>query len=177
MRQYLLRIGVFLTMMLVACGSPITPADSINPVSRPDIGTLTPLTITPPAETEIVYQPSCYFNWARQPLPELSSQVQTALEEAGLTGVTARAEAYGENCYDSQTNEVIYFAALETDFRVTLDVPNLEDSEHLGNMLEEALIVLDKFPSRAFKSTSALTKIKTQCTLPFEQFFEQSFFL
>jgi len=36
------------------------------------------------------------FQLATQPLPELSTQVQAALDAAGLTDVTARAEVYGE---------------------------------------------------------------------------------
>ncbi len=71
------------------------------------------------------------------------------MERAGLTGITARAETYGENCYDSQTNEAVYFATLETDFRVNVEVENLEDREALGDLLEKILVVVDGFPTEA----------------------------
>jgi hypothetical protein len=69
------------------------------------------------------------------------------METAGLKGVTAVAEAYGENCYGSVTNEVQYFAELETDFLIDMDVPNLADTESLGQSLEAILTVLDQFPA------------------------------
>ena len=90
---------------------------------------------------------SCYFNWATQSLPDLSNQVQAALDAARLTGVTANAEAYGEYCYGSQTNKPLYFSAMETDFRVTAQVKTLTNKDRLGNLLEQILIVLDGFPT------------------------------
>jgi hypothetical protein len=103
-------------------------------------------TATPIASDTPDTQP-CYFNWATQPLPELTSQVQAAMESAGLSGISARAEAYGENCYNAQNNQAVSFAALETDFSVTVDVTDLKNKELLGNLLERILIVLDRFPS------------------------------
>jgi len=125
------------SILLTGCSLPGTP----------ELATTPPNTESSSAEPETTYPQACYFNWATQPLPELSSQVQSALEDAGLTGVAARAEAYGENCYDSQTNEVVYFAAMQTDFRVTINVPDLKDTERLGDLLEKVLIALDNFPT------------------------------
>jgi hypothetical protein len=105
-------------------------------------------TPTPTLTLETEYT-GCYFNWATQPLPDLSLEVQAALEAAGLEGFTAIAEAYGENCYDSQTNEVVYFATMETDFRLTVEVDDLEDTVALGDMLELILVTLDQFPPGA----------------------------
>jgi hypothetical protein len=102
--------------------------------------------VAPATDTPANYQ-NCYFNWATQPLPELSAQVQATITAAGLTGVIATAEAFGENCYDSQTNKPISFSAMETDFRISVPVDNLADYEKLGNLLEEILTVLDGFPT------------------------------
>ncbi len=123
-------IPLLLVMFLAACNLP-RPAQETLPA---------PATDTP------VYQ-NCYFNWATQPLPEISRQVQQAVEKAGVRGVSARAEAYGENCYDSKTNEVAGFSAMETDFRISAEVSDLKDTEALGNLLERILIVLDEFPT------------------------------
>ena len=110
------------------------------PSSTPDPGGV------PTTDTPVNYQ-NCYFNWATQPLPELSAQVQAAINTAGLTGVIATAEVYGENCYNSQTNKPVSFSAMETDFRLSVPVDNLNDYEKLGNLLEEILTVLDGFPT------------------------------
>ena len=108
------------------------------PRSTPDLEAA-PVTDTP------ADQP-CYFNWATQPLPDLSTQIQAAMNTAGLTGVGVTAEAYGENCYDSQTNQPVSFGAIETDFHITAKVADLTDKDDLGHLLEKILVVLDSFP-------------------------------
>ena len=100
-----------------------------------------PETRTAPANSQ-----NCIFTWATQPLPELTVKVQAAINAAGLTGVSANAEAYGENCNDSQTNKLIRFSTLETDFFITVKIANLTDKDNLGNLLEKILAVLDSFP-------------------------------
>ena len=121
---------LLLILILPACNLP-----------RPGVDTLIqPATDTPAYE-------NCYFNWASKSLPDLSKQVQGALEKAGLDTVRVRAEAYGENCYDSKTNEVVGFSALETDYHLTAQVDDLKDAEALGNQGEKMLAVLDQFPA------------------------------
>jgi hypothetical protein len=100
----------------------------------------TPTSAAPPGNSQ-----NCYFNWATQPLPELSASVQSSINSVGLKGVIAKAEAYGENCIDPQTNKPIRFAVLETDFRVAVTVTDLGDTTDLGNRLEKILGVLDAF--------------------------------
>jgi len=100
-----------------------------------------PDTRTAPATSQ-----NCIFAWATQPLPDLTAKVQAAINAAGLTGVSASAEAYGENCNDSQTNKLIHFSTLETDFFITVKIANLTDKDNLGNLLEKILAVLDSFP-------------------------------
>jgi len=98
---------------------------------------------TPTIATEPGNSQNCYFNWATQPLPELSAKVMAAINAAGLKGVIAVAETYGENCIDPQTNKPVSFAVLETDFQVTVTVTDLSDTTDLGNSLEKILGVLD----------------------------------
>jgi hypothetical protein len=105
------------------------------------------VTSVPGAVTETQSNPpQCAWNWATQPLPDVSGQLQTAFDKSGLTGITVSAEAYGENCYDSLTNQVAYFATMETDFRLVVQVDSLADRPHLGDMLERILTVIDDFP-------------------------------
>ncbi len=73
MRKLLLLIPL---LLLVACNLPnITP---------------TPL---PVEASDTPSDQPCYFNWASQSLPELSAQVQAAMEAAGLADIQAIAEA------------------------------------------------------------------------------------
>jgi len=89
--------------------------------------------------------PGCYFNWATQPLPDLSRQVQEAVDKSSLTGVTASAEAYGENCYDNLTNKIVYFSTMETDFRFKAAVEDLDEAR-LGKSAERLLEVIEALP-------------------------------
>lgn len=75
----------------------------------------------------------------------MSLELQSALEAAGLQGVSGTAEAYGENCIVA-SGEVDHFAAMETDFRIRAEVPSLADTAALGDLLERILAVLDTFP-------------------------------
>ena len=40
----------------------------------------------------------CAWSWANRPLPEVTDQLQAALEAAGIPGVKARVYDFGENC-------------------------------------------------------------------------------
>jgi hypothetical protein len=137
MKKSLTALNLFL-LALLACALP-----------RPVFDAQQPPTKTPPTITVDSAYMGCGWNWATQALPELSAEVQSAMQAAGLDGVTVLAEAYGENCFDGQTGEVLYFATMETDFRVTVQVKDLNDRALLGQVAEEVLIVLDGFPPGA----------------------------
>jgi hypothetical protein len=89
----------------------------------------------------------CAFMWATKGLPELSNRIQSAIESAGLKRVTIYAEAFGENCVDTENKKIVSFGAMETDFHVTASVDDLTDKDALGNLLEKIMIVLDGFPA------------------------------
>lgn len=67
---------------------------------------------------------NCAWQWARQALPEITSMAQIALNMHGIQDSEARAEAYGETCASSQGGN---FAAMTTDFYITLPVERLPD--------------------------------------------------
>lgn len=79
-------------------------------------------------------------------MPELTNQVQAALEAAGIPGASANVYAFGEDCFDPQTGTVMRFATMETDFDIQLHVASLQDLDALGNLAEQVLAVLDTFP-------------------------------
>ena len=124
-----------LLLLLTACNLPH---------ASPDPVTDAPPTETPTPTGEAGYT-QCAWSWATQSLPDLTAEIQTAMEAAGLTGITARAEAYGENCITAN-GAVDHFATMETDFRIRVEVPDLNDTAVLGDLLERILIVLDAYP-------------------------------
>ena len=122
-------IFLMLALALTACNPAAGSTSTDETASLPP----------PPQETT-----PCAFTWATNPLPDVTSQVQTTLESAGLNAVTVRAEAYGENC-TSGDGKVLSFGAMETDFHISLPVASLTEDATLGGLLEKVLVVLDQF--------------------------------
>jgi hypothetical protein len=83
--------------------------------------------------------------WANQPLPDLSNEFNRALSDVFLNA-EGYAQAYGENCVTSG-GEVARFLAMETDFNITLQVEDLEDTQVLGELIEQVMAVLADFPT------------------------------
>jgi hypothetical protein len=102
---------------------------------------------TPETQTAPANSRNCSYVWATQPLPDLTAKVQSAFNAAGLKDIQASAQAYGENCIDPQTNKIIRFSSMETDFRITVPVADLTNIDNLGSLLEKILVVLDTFPA------------------------------
>ncbi len=118
-----------------------TSPSAVTTVIIPTIeATLADQTPTVSAET------SCGWQWARQPLEELSAQLTQALKDASLPVESARAEAYGENCLGSDGVTVVRFAPMETDYYITLSASDLRDETMLGNLITGVISVLNKFP-------------------------------
>ena len=130
--RYLNRL-VFLAMAALALAgcSPVAGVET-----RQETPTLSP------AQQELT---PCAYTWATQSLPEVTRQVQAALEAAGLSQATGRAEAFGENCIET-SGAVRSFGTMETDFRIQLPVTDLADRQALGDLLEKVMVVLDQFP-------------------------------
>jgi hypothetical protein len=129
-----------LLFLFSACNStqPVQPLSGMT--ATPELAPV-PMTDTPvqdSADTE------CGYAWASEPLVDLSKEFGDALKKAQLEA-TGYAEAYGENCLNNQ-GEVVRFLAMETDFHVTLKVEKLEDKEALGELTEQALAVIARFP-------------------------------
>jgi hypothetical protein len=135
---------------LTATFQAITPIPSETPAEP----SATPTDTPPPPTIPSSPDPSagvpptigaCSFNWARKSLPELSEQLLVKINEAGLSVVSASAEAYGEDCLYSD-GSLAYFAAMETDYRLTLSVSDLSDTTALADLLTQTLAIIDQFP-------------------------------
>ena len=55
------------------------------------------------------------------------------------------AQAYGENCV-MDSGRVQSFSTMQTDFRVSLKVPDLNDQPALGALMEQIFLILDLYP-------------------------------
>jgi hypothetical protein len=140
---------LLLSVLLAACSLPhfITDVEPLYSTGTPVLVTDTPVFVTDTPEASAGYT-ECGWSWATQSLPDLSAKVQSALDTAGLEGVTVSAEAFGENCF-TMSGKVDHFATMETDFRFNVDVPDLADEATLGDLLERILVVLEAFPTDA----------------------------
>jgi len=129
---------LLLTLLLAACNLPmLTSTPTLDTADLP-----TGVDITTPASGS----GDCAWVWNSEPLPELSIQLQSAMEQAGLSGAAGRAIAFGEDCISADTGEVSYFAVKQTDFRFSLPVKDLTDLDALGELVEGVLRVIEKFP-------------------------------
>jgi hypothetical protein len=126
---------LFIVLFLAACAVPR---------AIPETQTVPPA-ITP-TQTASSNSQNCAYVWASRSLPDITAKLQSAINAAGLKNIQATATAFGEDCFDPQTNEVVRFATMETDFYFTVPVDDLNNLEDLGSTLEKILIVLDAFP-------------------------------
>ena len=144
-------IVIFMLFLMSSCGDYLgkTP----TPTYDNDIVILTqeiPIT-TPQYDNQIVddvveftASENCAYIWASRILPDLSAQLQDDFNNKGFNSLIISAEAYGENCIDPYTNQIKYFTAKQTDFRITFSVDDLSD-ETLGNHLYKILSVLSDY--------------------------------
>lgn len=133
-------ICIPIIFLLVACNFPKTGV-SVQPSSETTIEAGTQQIVEPTQDYEST---ACGFMWASNPLPELSDNFDKALKEV-QSQASGYAEAYGENCVDNEGN-VVRFLTMETDFHITLKVNDLEDKQALGNLIEQVLAVVAKYP-------------------------------
>lgn len=97
------------------------------------------------APTAVPYE-ACAWQWATQDLPEVATQLRLELEAAGLEVLSLSAFAFGENCLDNE-GRVSRFAAMQTDFQITLGVEDVEDEQAAGDKLALLIAILNGFPA------------------------------
>lgn len=120
------------------------------PISSRPTDTVTPLptaTETPgPTDTPEPPQ-NCAYVWSNRSLPEVAILVNQALRDAGVHEADGQASAYGEDCLDPETNTVVGFRTMQTDFFFSVAVPDLTDTQAMGNITEAVLRALDSLPA------------------------------
>ncbi|GAP05834.1 hypothetical protein ATHL_00675 [Anaerolinea thermolimosa] len=152
-KKVLQRVGLIgLAAVLTGCRFPVElffapdspPPSQINTAPLPSLQGG-----SQPVENEATLTPTslpCAYAWAEQSLPDLTAEVQRALDVAGLNRVEALAVAYGENCVDTLNNQVVSFSVMETDFYFTVVVEDTGNREALGNLIYQLLLITEQFP-------------------------------
>lgn len=140
--MYLLNTRCLLFVLLLASCSTI-PSFPGTPDTAPQTKEGIPLPANPTGGTgEGSGDTGCFFNWARQPLPAISTQFRQALRKIDERA-EGYAEAYGEDCLDKQ-GQVQYFVAMESDFYITFNLESLDDRDLLGAYLGQVITLISE---------------------------------
>jgi hypothetical protein len=126
-------------------GTPARPTRTHTPRPRGTLTSSPTFTATPsPAYLQ------CAWQWARQPVPEITQQAQDFFIKAEFS-VGIWVETYGENCIDYRagTPTVAYFAAMTTDFYLNIYSTNLSDARSLAESYVKAYQLLVEFSAEA----------------------------
>lgn len=164
---------LFLTLILCACAQNVsTPetfpaqAPTITPFSQPatepvlnvptqsgPTGPKIIVTIGTPSigqppdgnfPTPSTSQQDCGFTWAYHDLPELTAEFDASVKTVNPSA-SAHATAFGEDCVGND-GQLVRFAAMETDFYVTLPVTDLNDYEAFGDWIAQVMQIVNVFP-------------------------------
>jgi hypothetical protein len=135
-------VAWFSLILLTGCGS--LAARTLIPVSTLTAPVVSPVPID--METAPAVEVECAFVWSNRTLVEEAQQVDAAFMEAGMSPVEVQASAYGEDCLDSETNQVVRFTPMQTDFYLTIPVESTADVQQMGDWVERSMRVLESFP-------------------------------
>ncbi len=146
----------FVILLVTGCNFPLTDVNNNKSETEQKLQLTQQqsLTLTASVNQELLgstprYE-DCYWNWATKSLSEETKQLQAAINKEGFSNVIGIAEAYGENCIDPATNQVARFAVMETDFRFTVEVEDLSDTQAMGDVIFQIIGVIKSFPEDAF---------------------------
>lgn len=143
-RQMRIAVSIALLILLMGCGGLFSLRLMFEccgfsaPILTPSL-TFTPSPTPLPYSADLspTAPPPCAWQWARQDLPDVTSQTMTALAAASVPFTQVLAEAYGENCVymDGNQAQVAYFAAMTTDFYLTVPVESILATDALAEII------------------------------------------
>jgi hypothetical protein len=144
-RRYQVIIAITLISLICVGCSPISVDLPGQPTkTAPVVPTVTG---TPePTPTPTVDPARCAYVWSNRSQPELSQVVNQAFRDAGMKEVEAEASAYGEDCLDPETNTVVKFLPVQTDFYIGVKVTSTSDGQVLGEWVEKIVRVIEQIP-------------------------------
>ncbi len=88
----------------------------------------------------------CAFVWSNHSLPEVSSEINQAFRQEGFPEVEVEASAYGEDCLNPETNQIVRFVAMQTDFYINVSVEGSNSPQVMGEWVERTVRILEAFP-------------------------------
>ncbi len=137
--------GIFLVLLFIlllsGCSTLEWPFSSLT--NTPEQGLSPAFT---PTLTETATVANCAYVWSSRSLPDITLQLNQAFRTSGMNTVEAEASAYGEDCFDTETNQVVRFLAMQTDFSIRVEVERMGDPQELGKLIENIMRVLESFP-------------------------------
>jgi hypothetical protein len=119
----------------------LTPSPTLEPTHTPGGPPFVTTAETPTPELPA----TCAFVWSTRALPDVTTQINQVFQKMGLNEVEVNASAYGEDCLDTETNQVVRFSALQTNFDFFISLNSIADPEELGGWLERIMKVLESF--------------------------------
>ncbi len=96
-----------------------------------------------PSLTETPLTGSCGYQWAYKELPELTTELQEAIQELQAEA-QARAIAFGEDCVYEDGQAV--FTPMETDFTINIYAVDLSNEDELGRWIVKIMQAIGELP-------------------------------
>lgn len=155
-RQWTWISGVLLAGLVFLAGGcgPIfnSLAAQLTPAPPDALPLETPASTTTSSTENI----DCVYVWSSRALPEVSTEINQTFRQLGLVEVEVEASAYGKDCLDSATNQVVDFVILQTDVYFQVSIENVNDPQLLGEWVERiAKVMIDKYKPGKIPGTTA----------------------
>jgi hypothetical protein len=99
-----------------------------------------------PPQAAMVDDTQCGYQWATQPLPDVTNKLQQRLEKQNTLAAEVNAAAYGENCFLAD-GTIARFLAKQTDLYFKVPVTDLEDTQKLGELTESVILFAEDIPA------------------------------
>jgi len=99
-----------------------------------------------PPQAAMVDDTQCGYQWATQPLPDVTAELQQRLEKQNTLAADVNAAAYGENCVLAD-GTIARFLGKQTDLYFQVPVTDMEDTQNLGELAEGIILFVEDIPS------------------------------
>ncbi len=98
-----------------------------------------------PPQGAMVDDSQCGYQWATQPLPEVTAELQQRLERQNILAAEVNAAAYGENCVLAD-GTIARFLTKQTDLYFKVPIADMEDTQNLGELTEGIILFVEDIP-------------------------------
>lgn len=98
-----------------------------------------------PPQAVMVDDSQCGYQWATQPLPDATAELQQRLDQQNTLAAEVNAAAYGENCVLAD-GTIARFLVMQTDLYFQVPVADMEDTGTLGELTEGIILFVEDIP-------------------------------